>query len=56
VNRDLTTADDALSPDFINGSPLWFRVPSDPEDWQAVDKTIAATAAELMSGGDSFGQ
>jgi hypothetical protein len=53
---DLATADEALAPDFINGSPRWLKVPTDPEDWQAVDRAIAATARELMTSGDTFDQ
>lgn len=53
---DLATADEALAPDFINGSPHWLKVPTDPPDWLAVDQTIAATARELMTGGDTFDQ
>jgi hypothetical protein len=51
---DLTTADEALSPDFINGTPQRLKVPSDPEDWQAVNETIAAAARQLLTGGDTF--
>jgi hypothetical protein len=51
---DLTTADEALAPDFISGTPLWLRVPTDTDDWQAVDDTIAATARQLMTTGDTF--
>jgi SMODS-associated and fused to various effectors sensor domain/HNH endonuclease len=53
---DLATADEALSPDFINGDPRWLKVPTDPNDWLAVDQRIAATARELMTGGDTFDQ
>ena len=53
---DLATADEALSPDFISGTPHWLKVPSDPSDWQAVDETIAATARQLLTGDDTFDQ
>jgi hypothetical protein len=51
---DLATADEALAPDFIDGSPHWLKVPSKTDDWQAVDGMIATTATELLSGGDTF--
>ncbi len=53
---DLATADEALVPDFVNGDPRRLKVPTDPADWHAVDRTIAATARELMSAGDIFDQ
>lgn len=53
---DLATANEALAPDFINGSRQSLKVPTDTEDWQAVDGLIAATAARLLSGGDIFDQ
>ena len=53
---DLATADEALSPDFIAGSPQRLKVPTDTDDWQAVDRTIAGTARELMTVEDAFDQ
>jgi hypothetical protein len=53
---DLATADAALVPDFMNGDPRLLKVPTDPADWHAVDRTIAATARELMNTGDTFDQ
>ena len=51
---DLATAHEALAPDFIDSSPHWLEVPTDTDDWQAVDGMIAATVTELLSGGDTF--
>ena len=53
---DLATADAALSPDFMNGEPTSIRVPTDTQDWQAVDHDIAAAARSLMTGDDVFDQ
>jgi len=51
---DLATADAALSPDFMNGYPTRVSVPNDAQDWQAVDRDIAAAARVLMTGDDLF--
>jgi hypothetical protein len=51
---DLTTADAALAPDFMNGDPARIRVPTDARDWQAVDGDIAAATRTLMTGDDEF--
>jgi len=53
---DLATVDAALAPDFTSGDPLRIRVPTDTQDWQAVDRGIAAAARTLMAGGDQFDQ
>jgi hypothetical protein len=51
---DLATADAALSPDFIAGTPQRLQVPMDASDWKAVDATIAWRAKELLAEGDAF--
>jgi hypothetical protein len=51
---DLATAAEALTPDFIAGDPVLLQVPSDTEDWRAVDTTIAARARELLAEEDAF--
>lgn len=48
---DLATVDEALAPDFVNGSPRWLKVPTNPEDWSIVDRSIATAARELMTTG-----
>jgi hypothetical protein len=53
---DLATADAALTPDFMNGEPMRIRVPTDAQDWQAVDREIATAAHALMTGDDVFDQ
>jgi hypothetical protein len=53
---DLATADEALSPDFIAGTPQRLQVPTDASDWKAVDATIAGRAKELLADGDAFDQ
>jgi hypothetical protein len=52
---DLATADEALSPDFIAGAHKMVQVPTDPADWQAVDRILAAEVRQLLSDGDTFG-
>jgi hypothetical protein len=51
---DLATVDAALAPEFMNGDPTRIRVPTDTQDWQAVDRDIAAAARALMTGDDAF--
>jgi hypothetical protein len=51
---DLATADEAVSPDFIAGTPQLLQVPTDAADWQDVDASIAARARELLAAGDAF--
>jgi SMODS-associated and fused to various effectors sensor domain len=51
---DLATVTEAVSPDFIAGTPHMLQVPTDAPDWQEVDRTIAAKAQELLSGDDVF--
>jgi hypothetical protein len=51
---DLATLTEAVSPDFIVGAPQVLQVPTDATDWQAVDRTIATKARELLSGDDVF--
>jgi SMODS-associated and fused to various effectors sensor domain len=48
------TAAEALSPDFVLGTPQVLQVPTDASDWQAVDAMIAAAARQLLSGEDTF--
>jgi len=51
---DLATVTEAISPDFVAGTPHVLQVPTDAPDWQEVDRTIAAKAQELLSGNDVF--
>jgi hypothetical protein len=51
---DLATAPEAVSPDFIAGTPQVLKVPTEARDWQEVDRAIAAKAQELLSGEDAF--
>jgi hypothetical protein len=51
---DFDTASEALSPDFIVGTPLVLQVPADTADWEAVDAAIAAEVRKLLAGGDTF--
>ena len=51
---DLGTAAEALTPDFILGTPQILQVPTDTSDWQAVDRTIADAARQLLVADDSF--
>jgi hypothetical protein len=51
---DLATAAEALTPDFILGATQVLQVPTDPSDWQTVDKTIAAAARQLLAAEDAF--
>lgn len=50
---DTATIDAALSPDYVVGSPHILTVRMD-SDWAEADKTIAATAYELLAGDDTF--
>lgn len=43
---DLGTAAEALSPDFILGTPQLLQVPTDTTDWQDVHAAIAAAARQ----------
>jgi hypothetical protein len=51
---DLGSAAEALAPDFILGTPQILQVPTDASDWQAVDRTIAAAARQLLAADDAF--
>jgi hypothetical protein len=51
---DLATATAALSPDFVVGEPRRFQVPSNTEDWRAVNAKIAAVVGELLTTSDAF--
>jgi hypothetical protein len=51
---DLATVAEAISPDFTVSTPQVLQLPTDATDWQAVDRTIAAKARELLSGDDVF--
>lgn len=51
---DLATVSEALSPDFVVDTPHTLQVPTDAPDWQAVDRSIATKARELLSGDDIF--
>jgi hypothetical protein len=51
---DLATADGAISPDFIAAIPQSLQVPTDAEDWRAVDLAIDNRARELLAEGDAF--
>jgi hypothetical protein len=51
---DLATATEALAPDFIVDTPQVLQVPTDTADWHAVDRTITATAHQLLAGDDVF--
>jgi hypothetical protein len=53
---DLATAAEALSPDFIIDPMQVLQVPTYPDDWQAVDRLIAAEAHRLLAQGDAFDQ
>jgi hypothetical protein len=53
---DLATADAALSPDFMNGDPTRICVPTDTQNWRAVDREIAAAARMVMTDDDAFDQ
>jgi hypothetical protein len=53
---DLATAAEALVPDFIIDQPQVLQVPTDPDDWQAIDGIIAAEAHRLLAQGDAFDQ
>ena len=53
---DLATAAEALSPDFIINLRQVLEVPTNPDDWQAVDGTIAAEVRRLLAQGDAFDQ
>jgi hypothetical protein len=53
---DLATATEALSPDFIIDPPQVLQVPTNPDDWQAMDGIIAAEARRLLAQGDPFDQ
>jgi hypothetical protein len=51
---DLSTAAEALAPDFILGTIQVLQVPTDTADWQSVDANVAAAARELLAGEDTF--
>ena len=51
---DLGTAAEALTPDFILGTPQILQVPTDASDWQAVDRTITNAARQLLAAEDAF--
>ena len=51
---DLGTAAEALSPDFLLGTPQVLQVPTDTTDWEAVDRALAAAARQLLAVDDTF--
>lgn len=51
---DLGTIPAAIAPDFVVDAPHVLQVPTDTDDWQAVDRRIAAEARQLLSEGDAF--
>jgi hypothetical protein len=51
---DLGSVTAALSPDYAAREPQSLRVPSETDDWQAVDTCIASCVSELMAGADAF--
>jgi hypothetical protein len=51
---DLATTAEAISPDFILGTPQALQVPTETADWQGVHAAIAAAAHQLLAGDDTF--
>jgi hypothetical protein len=51
---DLSSAETALSPDFVVGTPTLLQVSADTADWTAADRRIAKTARQLLAGDDVF--
>jgi hypothetical protein len=51
---DIATADESLTPDFIADIRPCIRVPTDTDNWQAVDVMISSRTRKLMTSGDDF--
>jgi hypothetical protein len=51
---DLSTAEAALAPDFIAGTPEQLQVATDATDWQEIDATISARVRGLLRVDDIF--
>jgi len=50
----MATIDESLSPDFVVDNPQVVQVPTNTDDWQAVDEELAAKAHQLLAGDDAF--
>jgi hypothetical protein len=51
---DLGTIPTAVTPDFIVNEPQVIQVPTNPDDWRAVDRTLETEARRPLAEGDAF--
>lgn len=51
---DVSTVNEALSPDFIAGEVQRLVAPAEPEDWAAIDAAIASRVQIMLIAGDVF--